>query len=246
MNCNMEQKLNITAHDGKDIPTWFNSQGETKSLVIFVHGLTGSPTEHHYIRAPKFFNEQGFGTVRFAQYATGENKRVFSETGVPLHAKDLNSVVQHYQDQYENIYLVGHSLGASVILEADLTNIEKIVLWDPTIGIKSIEDANAKPCWYEERIDKYVLVNSGKEVLLGQDMMDSWLAAADLPRLTKQITKPCKFIFAEQEDKRDGWQPHFADIEVDWSEATVSGATHVFYEEGALEELYQETLSWIK
>jgi pimeloyl-ACP methyl ester carboxylesterase len=242
----MEQKLKIAAHDGKEIDTWFNSQGDTDALIIFVHGLTGSPTEHHYIRAPEFFNAKGFDTVRFAQYATGETKRLISDTGVLTHAKDLNSVVSHYQNKYDKIYLVGHSLGAPVILEADLSNIERIVLWDPTIGVKSIEDANAKPCWFDERIGKYILINSGKEVLLGQEMIDSWIGASDLDKYTKLITKPCKFIFAGEEDKKDGWQLHLKDITAEHSEITIEGASHVFYEEGKLEQVYQETLSWIK
>lgn len=240
----METTFKISTSDDHIIYGTLNSV-ESGTLIIFAHGLTGSQYEHHYMRAAEFFNPKGIDVCKFGFYATRPKARVFSETSIPIHGQDLQQVVDHYKDKYERIMLVGHSLGSAAILETDLSVVERIVLWDPTGGAKSMEAIVDDACYFDDRIGLYVLHNAGKEMLMGQAMVESRLAFADLDAAAKRITKPCLFLFASEENKKDVWRPFMPEIQAPYKDVEIPGATHVFVEEGVLHQAYEEMHQWL-
>ncbi len=239
----MEKRLTLITEDNFTIYGTLNNSGAASTkLIIFVHGLTGGQNEHHYFNAVPFFTKEGFDTFRFDFYSDENNARQLSDCSITIHAQDLTTVVNYFKDTYDQVFLVGHSLGVPVILRTNLSPITKIVLWDPTSGMKSLEEKN---CVYNEKLGKYIL-NWGLEIIIGQNMIDEWKEASNLKVSVEKITKPCKFVFAENGKKYEAWKPYLQFIKVPYESAVVGGASHVFVEEGAEQKLFDETLEWLR
>ena len=131
----MEKLFQISTDDDHIIYGTLNSKNESNSLIIFVHGFTGSQNEHIHFNGSKFFNEHGFDTFRFDLYSGEEKGRLLEETSLEIHSKDVNAVISIFENEYKNIFLIGHSLGGPVIGLSNLDTITSICLWDPSIRL---------------------------------------------------------------------------------------------------------------
>lgn len=241
----MEKIVKIPTPDDHITYGTLNSLKEKSSkLIIFVHGLTGDQYEHHYFNAVPFFTNKGFDTFRFDLYSDEEKGRNLTECSISIHTQDLMTVIDNFKERYQEIFLVGHSLGAPTILNANLNSISKIIIWDPTSGMRSLKEKN---CEYNEKIDKYIL-NWSTQTILGQEMINDWKKASNLESLIKKITKPCKFIFAGKASNYSNWKPFLqkvtAPAPVEFM--AIEEATHVFNEEGTEQRLFEETLKWLE
>ncbi len=234
----MQEKIQIKTKDDHIIyGTLDQSDSKKERLLIFVHGLSGNQREHQYYNAVPFFTEKGFDTFRFDFYSRNEKGRQLSECSLAIHVDDLKNVIERFKDEYKELILVGHSIGALVIFNSDLKDVSKIVLWDPTKGAKDLE---SKKIEYEPKIDKFIL-KWGKEILLGKQMIEDWKKAADIKPLIEKIDKPCKFIFAGAYTNYEAWKPFIDGFEV----YVVEKAGHQFLEEGCEEKLFEETLRFV-
>lgn len=215
---------------------------QTEKLIILVHGLTGNPHEHQHFNAVKFFNQKGFATLRIDLYSGQKGSRKLSDSSIKTHTIDLNVTVSYFKKKYKAIYLVGHSLGGPTIINADLSVIKKIVLWDPSINLKNETD----DIIYNKKIDQY-FVRWGVDVALSKEMVEEFNANNDYANVLPRITEPLKIICASDSKT----------IIVDWKKAikraagkkqvvVVKNADHGFNREGNEEELFKETLSWLK
>jgi esterase/lipase len=238
----METTLTLTTPDNHTIYGTLNSQNDTCSnLIIFVHGLTGNQNEHQYFNAVPFFTEKGFDTFRFDFYSEKENARQLSECSITVHLQDLSVIIHHFEKTYSEIFLVGHSLGGPVIIQTDLSSITKIVLWDPTEGMNSLEE---KGCVYNEKLDSYML-EWGMDIIINQEMIDDWKKASNIKALIDTISKPCKFVFAGNEKKHSTWEPHIPSLTMPNESVIIDKASHGFTEEGVEQQLFDETLDWL-
>lgn len=214
---------------------------KNQTLLIFVHGITGNQNEHHYFNAVPFFLERGFDTFRFDFYSDEDGARSLTESTITSHSEDLEVIINNLKEKYKKIILVGHSLGAPVILKTNLSSISKIVLWDPTTGFENIEDKDGE---YNSKLDKYIL-HWGMDIIVGKQMVEEW-KSLDINKLIEKLSIPCKFIFAGNCNKHELWKPFLNKIKMENESVIVEGATHCFVEEGTEQKLFEETLKWIK
>jgi pimeloyl-ACP methyl ester carboxylesterase len=214
---------------------------KNKTLLIFVHGITGNQDEHHYFNASPFFSENGFDTFRFDFYSREPNARSLSDSSITSHSEDLKLIIDTFKDKYDNLILIGHSLGALVILNTDLSAVSKIVLWDPTTGFSNIKDKQGE---FNSKLDKYIL-HWAMDIIVTKRMIEEW-KSSDLDKLVKKLSVPCKFIFAGNNNYHPVWKPVLKHLKVEYDSVIVEGATHCFTEEGTEQELFEETLKWIK
>ena len=212
-----------------------------KTLLIFVHGFTGSQNEHHYFNAVQFFTKQNFDTFRFDFYSKNKNGRSLSDCSLTDHSNDLNLIINNFKDKYDKLIVIGHSLGGLVILKSDLSNVSKIILWDPTTPFKDLKHKNAT---YDSDLDKY-LVKGKMDFYVGKKLFDEWMSS-DFDILLPKINIPCKIIFAGNNNKFELWEPYLDKINVEHEFVTVESATHCFIEEGTEQKLFEETLKWIR
>ena len=200
---------------------------DNKRLLIFVHGFTGSQDEHHYFNAVPFFIKNNFDTFRFDFYSREISRaRSLSESSVTTHSQDLKSVIDNFKDKYSELVLIGHSFGSLVILSTDITDISKLVFWDPTTPFKDIKEKRAT---YDSSLDKYIF-HWRMDFLISKQLVDEWMSL-DLKFLTKKITAPCKFIFAGNANKYEMWKPYLSEIKVKNEHVILDGASHGFVEE---------------
>ena len=215
---------------------------DNNTLLIFVHGFTGHKDEHHYFNAASFFIHNGFDTFRFDFYARRKiDARPLAESSISTHVKDLKVITDHFQDKYDRLILIGHSLGPLIILSTDLSNISKLVLWDPTTAFKSIKEKSAT---FDKGLDKYIF-HWGIDFFVSKEMIEEWMSI-DLNLLLEKLSVPCKIIFAGGYNKYDLWKPYLVKFKEKLEFTTIDGATHGFIEEGVEEKLFEETLKFIK
>jgi len=230
----MEENIQIKTEDGKIIYGTLNACKSDK-LLIFVHGLTGSQEEHHYLNAVPFFNENKFNTFRFDFYSRKPGSRTLSESSITSHSNDLKTVIDHFKD-YE-ITLISHSVGGLVVLKTDLTGIAQSIFWDPTTPFKDLKD---KRITYNAGLDKYIL-HWGMDIIVGKELIDEWMSL-DLASLVKDVNIQCKFIFAGNYNKHILWKPFLGKHE----SVIIANASHGFIEEGTEKKLFEETLRMLK
>lgn len=106
---------------------WYRS-GNTK-LILISHGLEGNSMRPYMLGMTKLFLKNNFDVLTWTFRGCGEelNKNaIFYHSGATY---DLDQVIQHAQKDYEEIYLIGFSLGGNLTLKylGELnTNTQKI------------------------------------------------------------------------------------------------------------------------
>lgn len=237
----MREKIQLKTNDNHIIYGTLDSKNN-KTLLIFVHGFTGQQDEHHYLNAVPFFIKNNFDTFRFDFYARQAScARPLAESSITTHTEDLKLIIDSFKDKYDNLVLIGHSFGPLAILNTDLSNISKLVLWDPTTALNNLKDKNIE---YNSSLDKYIL-HWGMDIIVGEKMIKEW-QSLNLNQLIEKLSIPCKFIFAENSSKHESWKPFLNKIKAKNESVIIEGATHGFIEEGVEQELFEETLKWIK
>jgi esterase/lipase len=236
----MEKNIQIKTNDNHLIYGILNSGKIYKKLIIFVHGLTGHKNEHQFYNAAKFFPKNGFATFRFDLYSGEKRGRALSECTIETHSLDLNTVINHFKDDYNQIYLVGHSLGGPAILLAKTDLVDSIVLWDPSFNI--LEGLSNK-LKFDSRINKYIL-KWGTEYLLSKEMVESWKKLGD--ELLNYFQKPTKIICAGQGILHKSWKKKLQSITADHEFCIIQNAGHCFDEKETESDLFAETLKWFR
>jgi predicted alpha/beta-fold hydrolase len=110
------ERIETPDHDFLDLD--FSSIGSSTAVVI-LHGLEGSTTNASLKGLAKAINKQGWDAIGFNQRScSGEANRLetFYHFGK---SDDLNLVINHINNtcNYENILLVGYSLGGNIVLK---------------------------------------------------------------------------------------------------------------------------------
>ena len=236
----MQEKIIIDTKDNKKIYGVLDQAQNSNKLIVFVHGLTGHKNEHIFYNAGKFFPAKGFSVFRFDLYSDEPGGRKLHECDISTHSEDLNLVLEHFKEKYEEIFLVGHSLGGPTVLGADLSFVKRIVLWDPSGRLNPKIDGE----WYEynEGLDCYV-VKWSVHHLIGKKMIAEW-ESVDYQKWTENCFSPLKVICAGDGVLKNKWEKFVKEFKVETEYKQISSAGHCFDEEGAEEQLFQETLNW--
>lgn len=106
----------ITTIDGDFLDLDWFKQGSSK-LVILNHGLEGNSSRPYILGMCKNFLKNGFDVLTWNFRGCGEElnqKAIFYHSGATY---DLITVVNHAEINYDEIYLVGFSLGGNLILK---------------------------------------------------------------------------------------------------------------------------------
>lgn len=238
----MELNFQIETEEGHLIyGTQRYQEPHPTKVVIFVHGLTGNPNEVIHWLGADFVNKNGFAAVRFELYGCEPRARIFDQTSVRDHAVDLNRIQQFCRDEgYQQIYLVGHSLGGPVILLSDTSNVSSIVLWDPTYNTKFLVESSSK---FDKALNGRV-IDWGIKQFWGNKMADELLSFPDCGELISKVKVPIKIIIAENRASDHTPDKYFGYANEPKAMITIPGSTHCFTEEHAPDILFRETLSW--
>ena len=116
----------ICTYNRKRIPTWdadfidldFSFVG-SKTLVLLIHGLEGSAQSKYMASTSNYINKKGLDTVCFNLRSCSGEDNLLLATYHSGKTEDVDFVVQHLLNNYnyDNIILVGFSLGGNLALK---------------------------------------------------------------------------------------------------------------------------------
>ncbi|MDB0038438.1 alpha/beta fold hydrolase, partial [Polaribacter sp.] len=108
----------VTTWDHDFIDLDFSLVG-SQTLVILIHGLEGSSQSKYILGATSEFNNEAIDTVAFNLRSCSGEDNLLLHTYHSGKTDDVHFVVNHIIDNYsyENIVLVGYSLGGNLTLK---------------------------------------------------------------------------------------------------------------------------------
>lgn len=95
-----------------------------EKLIVFIHGFMGSPDQFLYL-ADAVYN-RGCSYLSILLPGHGVSSREFSKFGARDWQQHVQSELLKVRDRYSKIYLVGHSMGGLISLNASLLTDNKI------------------------------------------------------------------------------------------------------------------------
>ncbi|OIP57334.1 MAG: hypothetical protein COX79_01165 [Candidatus Levybacteria bacterium CG_4_10_14_0_2_um_filter_36_16] len=235
----MEKTIKIPLKNSKNI--YGILRGDLSSpLIIFVHGFTGHKNEHQFFNAARFFEDKGFSTFRFDLYGWEEDARKLEDCTLSLHGQDLDRVVDFFRKEgVEKLFVVGHSFGGVTVLLSKKKDFDAMVLWEASDNPSKVTKSK-----YVTELDKYyVTAEASYGFTIGKEMFEETQTLN--PRdLIKKINKPSLVVVAGNGELVDGGKKFFKNANEPKKFVVIPNATHCFDEDGAEENLFQETLAW--
>ncbi len=93
------------------------SKVNSNKIIIIVHGLEGSSKSKYVLSNTKYFNKNGYDVCAMnMRGCSGEPNSLYSS----YHSgktDDLGLIIDEISGQYEDIYLLGYSLGGNIVLK---------------------------------------------------------------------------------------------------------------------------------
>ena len=240
-----EEKFTVRASDGASIYGYFDQTGEQKRnqrLVVFSHGLTGSPKEYHIKQGQRYFNAAGFDVVRFAYYTAEPGARRLEDCTLQIHAADLNTICDHVRDRCDELYIVGHSYGGLTILFAPPI-ATAYSFWDSAfVPYDSLWKHGAA---YTPVLDRYLLHWSSDHVI-GTAMVEEAraLTAEKARALAEAIRVPSQVVIAGVDSEHLPRNGLFDALQCRKSQVGFATADHEFTVGETVFNLLDATRDW--
>ena len=136
--------------------------------------------------------------------------------------------------------VVGDSLGAPTIASSEGRDFTAVALWDPGFDASPEE----KAAEYVKEIDAY-RIRWNVDWLASPAFMEE-LGREDWSPEVTQLTMPVKIVVAGKGQLQEQSQKYLDLLPGNKELVEIPGATHNFSEEGAAEQLYDETIAWFK
>ncbi len=119
------------------------TERENNSWFVICHGLTGQRIGPGYlfVKLSRALSEQGFSSLRFDFFGSGESSGTFQEMSIDTMISDLNMVVKNLRKYYNpgSITLVGHSFGGMIAsLAVEQVKPDGLILIAPISDPKQI------------------------------------------------------------------------------------------------------------
>jgi len=237
----MEKELKIKIPGTKKFVYATQRGSLSKPLIIFVHGLTGSMNEHIFFNGARFFEKNGFSSLRFNLYYWPKDARQMGECSLLTHAQDLDCVIDYCRKHGANkIFVVGHSYGGPTVLLSPKKKFDGVVLWDPTYDVKNV----LKNTRFVKELGGYRL-RWDFDVIIGKKMFD-FSSTINCAPLIKNIKVPIKIICAGNGALGESSKKYFKSANKPKGLAIIKNADHNFNFDGTEENLFKETLSWLE
>ncbi len=107
------EKKSLQTRDGDQI-SYFHFANQSKKLVLITHGLEGRGDDKYILHMAKIFGEAGFDVLTWNMRTCGGEMNKTQKFYNALDYDDLDLLVSKFEDSYEEINLIGISLGGSV------------------------------------------------------------------------------------------------------------------------------------
>ena len=230
------------------------ANGQTKPVVVFVHGFKGFKDWGHFPLLARFFAEQGFVFVKLNLSHNGivvggtgdlEDLDAFGRNNFSIELDDIgqvidalfsaNSPVPAAEMDLTRLYLVGHSRGGGLVLlkAAEDSRVKAVATW---AGIADV-DQRWPPAVLEEWQRTGVLhvpnLRTGQQLPLHYQIVEDFVAnrtRLDIPHnVRRRVRQPVLLVHGDQDETVPLAAAHALHaLKPDAELAVVPGAGHMF------------------
>lgn len=244
-----EEKISIPLSE-EGIEIYGILRGEFEGpLIILCHGYGGWMHETLLYNGARFFEKEGFSTLRLSMYGGGEKARNIGKSDLITHAASIDDVVEFANESGSTwIGLAGHSFSGMAIVYSEQQQFNAAALWDPTHsdGYDDLENKKHldNDFIYLEEAKLYVSgLDSGyvyAESIFDNDYLKSREASQEF-RISTCV------INASWSEKQQKYGKDYSDnIDAETKHIVIPDSTHPFMEDGAAEKLFGETTKFFK
>ena len=240
----MEHSYAITAPGGYQVyGVYHDTDTPADYAVVQIHGLTGDMGSFSQLTMARFFARNGVPVFRFNQYSDLDGARKFHETTIRGHVEDTRHVVEYALTKgFKGVVLVGHSLGAVVAISAVTERVRGLLLWEPSgppaERIREWETRDAGGA--------YSFLDWRTRVVLGENWIEDAKSFPDPVQRLSELSLPVKIIAGESGGVLPYCERYRTSASVNPEYVVLKNCGHVFLEEGAIERLGSESLSWLQ
>lgn len=223
---------------------------ETKSIILMLHSFKGHKDYQPIFKNfPRELCKQGIAVLRFDCRGSGESDGEFVDFTIESEVEDLKTAVEYVKSLgFENIGLVGLSLGTVICILGWNQEIKTMVLWSPVLSSEVIRNKYKK---YEKEFQEKGFIwrtqsLTGKKLKMGKKLYESY-KKVNIESPLKKVTSPI-FIIATKDDEI---------IEAEKIEKNASiiknktiklfnGEDHNFYDKENEKQAIKLTIDWFK
>ena len=189
------------------------------------------------------FEAQGFASFRYDQYSWRKDSRNLVDSTVDLLAGDLDQVVAYFRKRkFQKIIVIGHSLGAWIILKSPMKGFDGVVFWDGSYKLNKI---------YRKRFVPGVgcVQKWGIDIAFGKKWIDEAQAFTKPELSLRGIKCPIKLIYSAGPGGGgilDGAKAYYREANSPKSLTILKTADHNFCNDGVVEKLTTTTIAWLR
>ncbi len=181
-------------------------ENKTNSLIILVHGFTGSKNGpgNLFIKLAENLASKGFAVLRFNFRFTTDDWNEFQRMTMKGEVSDLKLIINEMSKKYDKIGLVGESMGGSISILTYNEKIKCLVLWYTALFRR--ETALSKRFLSKEKqkeLEETGFIkgrkSNGQEYKVGKEFIKE-IETIDLIPYAKKISCPTLLIHGDIDD----------------------------------------------
>jgi len=211
------KEIDMTLNNGGKIVGKLRKTSSPRSLIILVHGFTGTmdgPGGTSWIKLSKALAKQNFDVFRFNFRFTSPGYKNFQNMTILSEVSDLEYILKKFSKKYEKIVLVGESLGGAISILALDEKVDCLVLWYPAIDLPEasvLKDFETAPALEELAEKGYVTIvkgSTGEKIKVGRKFIieAALLSFANHYMTLKKILCPTLIISPDKDMTVPFWQ----------------------------------------
>jgi uncharacterized protein len=221
------------------------------NMIVLVHGFAGDKDEGGlFTGAAGYFADKGFHVFRFDHEGCGDSEGTLRQVGMNRLSLDITCAIDLLKKgslvKANNIFLVGFSLGASLIIMRikDLQDVRGLAFWSPAF----FPSRDMYPRYQTKAIRDELVKNgfhtkpNGK--IIGKNLIND-LGRTNLSRKLQMIIQPALVIHGGKDDRIDPESSLIgAKLINNSSTLILPEAGHSFREEGVAVKAYETTANF--
>lgn len=222
----------------------------TKSAVIYANGYPDNYLDFHLpIAAARSLCDNGFAALRFNPRGRYPSKgSLLKHGGIISQAKDTENAIKFMKKMgFKKIGLVGHSLGGAASITADKSQVNAIVLWDPSHASLLKKYFATKPILRAIKKQGYY-IDYRDDSLLGSTFVNETLKYELIwkKRLLDKSLPPVLFITGGKSVLLKYVKTYYSTTKGTKSLKVIKGAGHTFDDSEHEKLLLKHTVGWLK
>lgn len=244
----MEETDVVINLGGSGLKIYGTLRGEyTSPLVVLCHGYGGWMHEMLLFNAARYFDKEGYATLRLSMYGGGEHSRDIASSDVMTHAADIDTVVSFVKSKGASwVGIAGHSYSGLAIVYSKKQAFDAAALWDPTHT-----DGYDRPDVIKDLKDNYIFVDSinayisgmGAGYVYAKTVFDNDYPKSD--EMARQFTIKTRVINASWSNEQQEYGKKYVDaIDAEAKQVIIPDSSHPFTEDGAAEKLFAATVTF--